>query len=241
MRTETLRYEADGLSMAGQLYYDDAAQGARPAVLVFPHAFGLDHHAKSRAERIAAELGYVALACDLHGEQKAFTDLDEVRGLLQPLRTDAAKIRALTRNALVAATKLPQVDAGRVAGIGFCFGGTLAFELALSGADIKAAVGFHSGLQVTSPGDAKQIKAKVLALLGADDPGIPPASRQAFEDMLRAGGVDWQMTLYGGVVHSFTNEDADRLGRPDFARYDARADARAWKQMRDLLEEVFAA
>ena len=87
--------------------------------------------------------------------------------LLQPLRTDAAKVRARTVNALNALTGRPQVDVSRVAAIGFCFGGTMTYELALTGANIKAAVGFHSGLQVTSPGDAKQIKAKVLALLGA--------------------------------------------------------------------------
>ena len=90
----------------------------------------------------------------------------------------------------------------------------MTYELALTGADIKAAVGFHSGLQVTSPGDAKQIKAKVLALLGADDPSIPAESREAFGKMLSEGGVDWQITVYGGVVHSFTNEKADRFGAP---------------------------
>ena len=115
----------------------------------------------------------------------------------------------------------------------------MSYELALTGADIKAAVGFHSGLNVTSPGDAKQIKGKVLTLLGADDPGIPPEQRAAFIKMLGDAGVDWQMTLYGGVVHSFTNPHADRMGRPEFARYDAKADARSWKQMVDLFAEVF--
>jgi dienelactone hydrolase len=92
---------------------------------------------------------------------------------------------------------------------------------------------------VSSPGDAPQIRAKVLALLGAADPSIPPADRSAFEAMLREAGVDWQMTLYGGVVHSFTNFNADKLGRPEFARYNANVDARSWAQMRDLLAEVF--
>ena len=60
-----------------------------------------------------------------------------------------------------------------MAAIGFCFGGTMSFELALVGVDIKAAVGFHSGLQVTSPDDTKQIRGKVLAMLGRRpvDPG----------------------------------------------------------------------
>jgi dienelactone hydrolase len=240
MKTENVRYEADGLQMIGHFAWDERASGARPAVLVFPEAFGLGDHAKQRAERLASEFGYAALACDLHGEQSVISDLAQVMPLLGPGRADAGKARARTVKALEALVARPQVDARRVAAIGFCFGGTMSYELALSGADIRAAIGFHSGLQVTSPGDAKQIKGKVMALLGADDPGIPPDQRAAFEAMLREGGVDWQMSLYGGVVHSFTNEQADRLGRPEFARYDADADRRSWKQMSDLLAEVFA-
>jgi dienelactone hydrolase len=240
MKTENLRYEADGLQMIGHFAWDERASGARPAVLVFPEAFGLGDHAKQRAERLASEFGYAALACDLHGEQSVISDLAQVMPLLGPLRSEAAKVRARTVKALEALVARPEVDARRVAAMGFCFGGTMSFELALSGADIRAAVGFHSGLQVTSPGDAKQIKGKVMALLGADDPGIPSEQRATFEAMLREAGVDWQMTLYGGVVHSFTNEQADRMGRPEFARYDANADRRSWKQMSDLLAEVFA-
>jgi dienelactone hydrolase len=240
MKTESVRYEADGLQMVGHFAWDDRATDPRPAVLVFPEAFGLGDHAKQRAERLASEFGYAALACDLHGEQAVISDLAQVMPLLGPLRSEASKVRARTRKALEALVARPEVDARRVAAIGFCFGGTMSFELALSGAEIRAAIGFHSGLQVTSPGDAKQIKGKVMALLGADDPGIPPDQRAAFEAILREGGVDWQVTLYGGVVHSFTNEQADRLGRPEFARYDAAADRRSWKQMSDLLAEVFA-
>ena len=240
MKTESVHYQADGLQMVGHLAYDEAATGPRPAVLVFPEVFGLSDHAKARAERLASERGYVAMACDLHGDQKVFGSLDEVMPFVKPLRSEAAKIRARTVNALGALVARPEVDATRVAAIGFCFGGTMSYELALAGADIKAAVGFHSGLAVTSPGDAKQIKAKVLALLGADDPSIPPDARNAFAAMLAEGGVDWQMTVYGGVVHSFTNKAADHLGRPDFARYSAAADARSWKQMGDLFDETLA-
>ena len=179
------------------------------------------------------------MACDLHGQQEVIRNFNAVLARLQTIRTSAAKVRARTANALAALAARPEVDPSRVAAIGFCFGGTLTYELALAGADIKAAIGFHSGLAVTSPGDAKLIRAKVLALLGADDPSIPSADRSAFEAMLRDGGVDWQMTLYGGVLHSFTNPNADELGRPEFARYDANADARSWTQMSNLLAEVF--
>lgn len=115
----------------------------------------------------------------------------------------------------------------------------MALELARSGADIAGVVGFYSGLATVAPQDAKNIKAKVLVCIGADDPSIPHEQRRAFEEEMRDGKVDWQMTLFGGVVHSFTNPEADKMGRPEMSRYDARADARSWQRMCDLFNEIF--
>ncbi|MGI4732388.1 MAG: dienelactone hydrolase family protein [Janthinobacterium lividum] len=224
--------------MQSLLFVDDARDGRRPGVLVFPEAFGLGDHAKSRAERLAA-LGYVALACDLHGEGRLFDELDTVMGLINPLRDDPQRTRARARGGFDALLARPEVDQARVAAIGYCFGGTMALELARGGAAIAGAVGFHSGLATIRPEDAKAITGKVLVCIGADDPGIDAAQRTAFEEEMRAGGVDWQMNIYGGVVHSFTNPAADRLGRPDFARYDAKADARSWTEMQAFFNEVF--
>lgn len=240
LKTEEVKYEADGLTMSGQFVWDDAAGGPRPGVLVFPEAFGLGDHAIGKAERLVTELGYTALACDLHGERKVYDKLEEVMPLLGALRESAESMRARTSKALEALAARPEVDQSRMASMGFCIGGAMSFELALTGADIKAAIGFHSGLQLTSPQDAGQIKGKILALLGADDPGIPPEDRAAFQDMLTGAGVDWQVHLYGGVVHSYTNPEAAAIGNPDFARYDATADERSWNSMAALLKEVFA-
>lgn len=236
MAGQELRYTAGGVDMVGSLHLPAGGKPA-PGVLVFPEAFGLGGHAMEKAERIATELGYAALACDLHGERRAI-GMEQLGDALATLRT-AERVRAHTNDSLRAFTSQPGVDASRIAAIGYCLGGTMSFELALSGADIKAAIGFHSGLQVSSPQDAGQIKGKVMALLGADDPGIPPEARAAFEKMLTEAKVDWQVTLYGGVVHSFTNKDADKAGRPEFLRYDANADRRSWSQMAALLKEVF--
>ena len=233
-----VRYQSDGLAMLGSLHRPAGSESA-PGVLVFPEAFGLGEHAMEKAERIAQELGYVALACDLHGERSAI-GMDQLAAALGPLRANAERVRARTGDALAVLLGQPGVDPARIAAIGYCFGGTMAFELALSGADIKAAIGFHSGLQVTSPQDAGNIKGKVMALLGAEDPGIPADQRDAFHRMLTDAGVDWQMSLYGGVVHSFTNRDADKAGRPEFLRYDERADRRSWGEMAALMAEVFA-
>jgi dienelactone hydrolase len=100
-------------------------------------------------------------------------------------------------------------------------------------------VGFHSGLATVAPQDARNIRAKILVCIGADDPGIPPEQRAAFEQEMRAARVNWQLVLYGGVVHSFTNPEADRRGRLQFQRYDAGADARSWQQMCAFFEEIF--
>lgn len=167
-------------------------------------------------------------------------DLNIAMPIIRALRQEPAKIRARAKGALDALTAEPTVDAGRIAAIGFCFGGGMALELARGGADLRGVVGFHSGLGTQAPDDAKNIRGKVLMCIGADDPSVPPEQRAAFEQEMRAGGVDWRMHLYGGVVHSFTDPAADTRGMPDRLRYDAGADARSWAEMRAFFDEIFA-
>ena len=238
MHSEELSYTADGLAMRSELYIGNG-EGRRPGVLVFPEAFGLSENARSRAQRFA-ELGYVALACDLHGNAVLHQDLPMVMGLIKPLMEDPLKTRARAQGGLDALLARPEVDPARIAAIGFCFGGTMALELARSGAPTVATMGFHSGLKTARPEDAKNIRGRVLVAIGADDPGVNKEQRDEFEQEMRAGGVDYQIHVYGGVVHSFTNKNADRLGRPEFARYSALADARSWASMRSLFDEAFA-
>jgi dienelactone hydrolase len=234
MQTETLTYEADGLSFKSTLFLE-AGTKPKPGVLVFPEAFGLGEHALSRAEGLA-ELGYAALACDIHGDGRLLTDLNEAIGLLKPIYADTKRMRARGLAALKALTARKDVEATRTASIGFCFGGTMSLELARSGADLKAVVGFHSGLSTTAPKtDAKAYRGKVLVCIGADDPFIKPDERAAFEAEMRGAGVDWQMHLYGGTVHSFTNRKADERGNTAAMRYTESADKRSWTAMRELL------
>jgi dienelactone hydrolase len=237
MIEENIVYEADGLSMQGRLYYmtDDAVK--RPGILVFPEAFGLGAHVHSRAERLA-RLGYVALACDLHGNALHDPRLSEVIPLIQPMREDPSRLRARAQGAYDALLDTGRVDREKLAAIGFCFGGTMALELARSGAELAGIVGFHCSLTTKSPEDAKNIKGKVLVCIGADDPGITPDDRLAFEEEMRAATVNWQLSLYGGTVHGFTNPEVDAKGMPERLRYDPQADHRSWTEMRTLFEEV---
>jgi dienelactone hydrolase len=182
MREKPISYEAGGLNMLGVYYVDDTKPGKRPAVLVFPEAFGIGPHAKSRAKRLAEEFGYAALACDLHGDAKLVQEMAELGPLLGPLRENPLLTRERTNGALKALIAQPEVDASKVGAIGFCFGGTMCLELMRGGADVKGIVGFHSGLYTKRPDDAKNIKGKVLVCIGTDDPGITPQERANFEN-----------------------------------------------------------
>ena len=113
----------------------------------------------------------------------------------------------------------------------------MCLELARSGADVKAVVGFHSGLGTARPEDASNISGKILVCIGADDPMIPEAQRAAFQDEMRAANVDWRLNLYGGAVHSFTNEGADAMGMAAI-KYHKPTDERSWRAMLDLFDEV---
>ena len=182
-----------------------------------------------------AALGYVAFAMDTYGERPA--TIDEARVLLRGLMADLPTLRKRAQAALDIVKAHAHVDAARTAAIGFCFGGATVLELARSGADVAGVVGFHAGLTTTAPQDAKNIKAKVLVLLGAADPVITAEQRDAFVKEMEEGKVDWQMVVYGGVGHSFTNPDIDAYKFPGFA-YDKNADARSWRAMRDFFDET---
>jgi dienelactone hydrolase len=131
------------------------------------------------------------------------------------------------------------VDTARIAAIGYCFGGTTALELGRSGAALNAIVSFHGGLASARPDDARNIKAKVLVCHGAADTLVPMAQLAAFEEEMGRTNVDWQVQVYGGAGHGFTNPEADGASVPELA-YHAAADKRSWSAMLQLFEESLA-
>lgn len=238
IRTRTLEYRHGDTVLEGYLAYDDAARGKRPGVLVIHEWMGLTDYEQRRARELA-QLGYVALAADIYGKGVRPTSREEAAATAGRFRTDRQLLRARARAGLDALRGVPQVDPARLAAIGYCFGGMAALDLARSGADLRGVVDFHGGLDTPNPEDARNIRGSVLALIGADDPSIPPEQRLAFQEEMREAGVDWQMVLYGGAVHAFTNprSGSDPSQR---AAYNASADRRSWEAMRDFLAEVLA-
>jgi dienelactone hydrolase len=239
MKTENLEYRDGDVTLKGYLAYDDQTANKRPGVLVMPEAFGLGVNAKNRAARLAA-LGYVALAGDPYGDGFETADLQEAIKLATPLMADPVKFRARGRAALDKLASLPQVDASRLAVIGYCMGGTFSLELARDGAPVKGVVSFHGGLGTQAPAEAGKTTAKILVCHGAEDPFIPAEQFSGFTEEMTKAGADWQLISYGGTVHSFTNPNAASVGNPGIA-YNKSADERSWLAMRNFFDEIFAA
>ncbi|HKT84510.1 MAG TPA: dienelactone hydrolase family protein [Novosphingobium sp.] len=235
MRIDALSYNAD-VTMAGTLYRPEGI-GSAPAVLVFPDILGVGDHSRERAARLA-ERGYIAFAADLHGNGQALSIPDALEQLERYDEDPEVTFRR-AEAALARLREVPEVDTQRIAAIGFCYGGMLSLEMARRGAPLSAVVGFHSRLATSNPNGGKLIRSKVLACIGSEDPDVPEGQRTAFEAEMREADVDWQLHLYGGVYHAFTDWRCDAAGIPHFARYDAAADRRSWMAMCALLEEAF--
>jgi dienelactone hydrolase len=227
-----LNYADGGVPCRGWLVRDTAEHRKRPGVVLFPDARGVGEHAKECARRLAAH-GAVALVADLYGNGTFAAELPAAQRLMNELRAGVDSWRQRARAALDTLARQPAVEPQALAAIGYCFGGSTALELARSGADLQAVVSFHGGLASPRPEDAANIKAHVLVCHGAADPLVPPAQVADFVAHLGKSDVDWQIHAYAGVVHGFTNPEADHAGTPALA-YDADADRRSWDAMTTL-------
>ena len=238
VQSEAIEYQDGDTKLKGYLYYDDAISGKRPGVIVVHEWWGLNDYAKHRAKMLA-EMGYAAFALDMYGDNKVTTHAKDAKGWSTQIteNTDAWRRRALAGLATLKAS--PQVDAERLAAVGYCFGGSTVMQMAYAGADLDGVVSFHGSLPTPAEGEGKQIKASVLAAHGEADTFVPADKVAAFKAALEAAKVDWEFLTYGGAVHAFSNPDAASYGIPNVA-YDERADKRSWAAMQSFLKEVFA-
>jgi dienelactone hydrolase len=236
IHTETFDYKQGDTTLEGFLAYDDSISGKRPGVLVVHQWLGLTDYEKRRATMLA-QLGYVAFCADIYGNGNHPKDVSEAGAQAGKYKSDRALLRARVNAGLDVLKKNELVDTKRVAAIGYCFGGTTVLELARSGADLNGVVSFHGGLDSPTPADGKNIKCKVLALAGADDPFQKPDDLTAFESEMRDNKVDWQIVFYGGAVHAFTQPDPGFVNAG--AKYNEKADKRSWEAMKTFFAEIF--
>ena len=224
--------------MEGRLFRDELSANPRPGVLVFPEGFGISDHTYKAAERVA-DLGYVALACDLYGDGYFHNGPSlETQRRVSEIMARPKGLLAIGKAAYDHLRSLDCVDPDRIAAIGYCLGATVAMELAFSGAPIRAVVGFHPSFTGLSLGDAGQTRGHIHLFVGAEDYAAPPQARAEVEQALAGKGVQWRMTVYGSVKHGFTNPDCAGMG--DKVAYDPDADQHSFDAMRALFEQTLS-
>jgi len=233
-------YRAAGVEMKGYLAYDMSVMGKRPGVLVVHEWWGHNEYARKRA-RMLAEMGYTALAVDMYGEGKQAMHPDDAGKFSSELMKnfDTAKARFMAAMDLL--KKQPTVDPGRIAAIGYCFGGGIVLNMARQGVDLRGVASFHGGLAAVKPAQPGGVKAKILVLHGADDKFVTPEQIEAFKKEMKNAGADFQFIAYPGAIHSFTNPDADEYAKKFNLPlgYNAEADKKSWEELRKFLEKIF--
>jgi dienelactone hydrolase len=227
---EEVTYSADGTTLKGYIARPAKAGGKYPGVLVVHEWWGNNDYTRKRADMLA-ELGYVALALDMYGNGKTADHPKEAGALSGEARKnmDVSEKRFGAARALLA--RQPDVDARRIAAIGYCFGGSVVLEMARRGQDLVGVVSFHGSLGTQTPAKRGVVKARVLVLNGAAD---------AFKKEMQAAGVTYTFIDYPGAVHAFTNPAATENGKKFNLplAYDADADKKSWAEMQRFLQTV---
>ena len=234
IRERLIEYRDGATVLEGFFCHDDSRPGPLPAVLIAHEWGGRGEFVERKARRLAWH-GFATFALDMFGKGKRGTTNAECSALITPFVQDRALLARRVTAALTAAKELPEVDARRIATIGFCFGGMCVLDLARSGADVRGVASLHALLKPTGlpPG---RIRAKVLMLQGFEDPMAPPDDMLAIGRELTAAGADWQLHAYGNTRHSFTNPHAN--DRANGMVYDEAADRRSWHALLEFLDEV---
>jgi dienelactone hydrolase len=238
VQTKVVDYSSGGTELQGSLAWDDARQGKRPGVLVIHEWWGHNQHARNQAIRLA-EAGYVAFALDMFGKGKVTTHPADAQAFVAEVTSDPERLQTRFTDALALLRRDPHVDPGKIAVVGYCFGGTVALNMARAGTDVDAVIALHAGLRLSVPAAPGRTKAKILVLTGGADAMVPPEQVAAFEKEMAAAGASVQVISYPGARHGFTNPDADQAGMPNLA-YSAEADRKSWQALLALLQEVFA-
>ena len=230
IKTETLSFEVQDVNHKSQLFYPESVTDKRPAVIVIHEWWGLDHHAKKRAE-VLAEKGYVALAIDMYGEAKTVDNPKEAYDLSSSLIENFSLAKQKIVKACSFLKERSDVDSSKITAIGYCFGGTMVLNMARAGADLALVSSFHGALSpplVKTSADT--FKSKVLVFNGEADPYVPKADVEAFKKEMSDLKANHKFVSYKDAVHSFTNKQADENGKKfDLPlAYNKEADEDSW-------------
>jgi dienelactone hydrolase len=209
-----------------------------PGIVLIHNWMGVTSETEKQAIRFQ-KLGYNVLAADIYGEGIRPKNPQEAGVLATKYKNNRKLLRERVKLAIDELKKQVGVDSKSIAVIGFCFGGTVAIEVARSGEDIKGVITFHGGLDSPNPEvDGPKIKTKMLILHGAIDPFVSSKDLEAFEKEMQTFKVDYELVKYGGAVHSFTDETSG-TDISKGAAYNSSVDIKSFARARSFLTEVF--
>ena len=234
LTTQPVPYRDGETSLNGFLAWDPAHYDRRPGILVVHGGAGLDDHAKGRARRFA-ELGFLVFACDMYGDGVT-GNRQRIVEYITEVRREPTRLCRRAQPALEILASHSLAD-GRLAAVGYCFGGMTVLEVARSGADLAGVVSVHGSLETTVPAQPDTIKARILVCHGALDPHVPLTHVTEFAEEMNRAGADYQILIYGRAMHGFTHETA--TGQTPGVAYDARSDARSSTAIRAFFDEIF--
>ena len=239
LKEEPVTYKIDTLNLSSYVVYDEKIEGKRPAVLVIHEWWGLNDYTKRRANMLA-ELGYIAMAVDMYGNNRKGNNPQEAGMLSGPYYENMEMTRKIFDAALEEFKKNPNVDQSKIAGIGYCFGGGLLLNLARMGEPLNGVVSFHGGL-VGAPPDKNLTKAEILVCHGEADPFVPMEEAATFKKQMDSIGKAYTFKSYPGATHAFTNPDATELGKKFNIpiAYNGAADTASWNEMKIFFGKIF--
>lgn len=226
IKSEDVAFAGGAAEMRGYLARPADATGPLPGVVIIHENRGLNAHIKDVARRFALE-GFLALAPDFlapYGGTPA--DEDKARQMfttLDPARTVADAV------ASAAFLRSHEAGNGKVGAVGFCWGGGMVNMLAVNDPDLGAAVAYY-GVQPKDPADIAAIKAPLMLHYAGLDERIN-AGIEAYKGELDAAGKDYQLFIYEGKQHAFSNDTSE-------ARYDKEAADLAWGRTVGFLKDA---
>ena len=237
-KSAAIEYKHDEYVCEGFAVWEDSGP-KRPGILVFPEWVGVGKYTYERA-RMLGELGFNAFAVDVYGKGIRPNTPEACEGEMMKYATNRPLLRQRAGCGLDQLRKVPNTDLGKMAAIGYCFGGMNVLEMARDGQnDLAGVVSFHGMLATPMPLKPNTYRGKILVLHGADDPVVPDEQTMAFWKEMRDGKADWEFAAYGGALHTFTNWLMPEDGPPP-AVYNKQADRRSWSAMQNFFQELFA-
>jgi len=237
---EEVTYMAGDTQMKGYIAWDDAVTGKRPGILVVHEWWGHNDYARKRANMLAGQ-GYTALAVDMYGDGKTASHPDDAGKFASEVRKNMDVAEARFNAAMATLASNETVNPDQISAIGYCFGGGVVLAMARRGAELDLVASFHGSVATDKPVEKGQVKARLAVFNGAADPMVTAAQIEAFKTEMDNAGVEYLVVSYPDALHAFTNPEADAYAGK-FAiplKYDAAADADSWKQLSELLQEVY--